>query len=130
MSRLLMSLAPIVCLLTLSSCSHSPTDTSASREAATSVTSSREDSDREDTTTAHSENSPTSDSLARTTAPSALDIFEKRILPIFHAQRPSSCAECHLGGVDLKNYIHPEQEKTFAALVTGSTSRNRTSQRF
>ena len=46
-----------------------------------------------------------------------LAIFEKRILPIFHAKKPSSCTECHLSGVDLKDYIHPEQERTFASLV-------------
>lgn len=50
---------------------------------------------------------------------SALKIFEKRIVPILHAQRPSSCTECHLSGVDLKDYIFPEQDKTFAALVRG-----------
>jgi hypothetical protein len=48
----------------------------------------------------------------------ALQVFEKRILPIFHAKRPSSCSECHLGGVQLNDYIFPEQDKTFAALVS------------
>lgn len=48
---------------------------------------------------------------------SALSIFRKRVLPIFHAKKPSSCTECHLGGVDLKDYIHSDQEKTFASLV-------------
>src|SRR5262249_44950401 len=48
---------------------------------------------------------------------SALAIFERRIMPIFQAREPSSCTECHLSGVDLKDYIHPDQEKTFAALV-------------
>ncbi len=48
---------------------------------------------------------------------SVLTIFEKRILPIFQAQKPSSCTEYHLSGVDLKDYIHPSQEKTFASLV-------------
>ncbi|GAC1468005.1 MAG: hypothetical protein NVSMB9_10220 [Isosphaeraceae bacterium] len=49
--------------------------------------------------------------------PTALAIFERRILPIFRAKEPSSCVECHLSGVDLKDYIHPEQDRTFAALV-------------
>ena len=48
---------------------------------------------------------------------SSLAIFEKRILPIFKAQSPSSCTECHLSGVDLKDYIQPSQEATFASLV-------------
>ncbi len=48
---------------------------------------------------------------------SALDVFQRRILPILNAQRPSSCTECHLSGVDLKDYIQSDQAKTFAALV-------------
>jgi len=46
-----------------------------------------------------------------------LEIFEKRILPIFQSAKPSSCAECHLSGVDLKEYIRPTQEATFGSLV-------------
>lgn len=48
----------------------------------------------------------------------ALDVFEKRILPIFNAKKPSSCTECHLSGVELADYIQPTQEKTFASLVS------------
>ncbi len=48
---------------------------------------------------------------------SALAVFEQRILPIFHAKKPTSCTECHLSGVDLKDYIQPNQNKTFASLV-------------
>ena len=47
----------------------------------------------------------------------ALEIFNKRILPIFQSAKPSSCTECHLSGVDLKQYIHPDQAKTFASLA-------------
>ncbi len=47
----------------------------------------------------------------------SLAVFEKRILPILQASKPSSCTECHLSGVELKDYIFPEQDKTFAALV-------------
>ena len=47
----------------------------------------------------------------------ALAVFEKRILPIFQAGKPSSCTECHLSGVELADYIQPSQEKTFASLV-------------
>ena len=67
----------------------------------------------------------TNDERARTTSiepdgdgdESALSIFERRIIPIFQSQEPSSCTECHLSGVDLRDYIHPDQGKTFASLV-------------
>jgi hypothetical protein len=48
----------------------------------------------------------------------SLAIFERRILPIFQSPKPSSCAECHLSGVDLKQYIRPTQQATFASLVS------------
>ena len=47
----------------------------------------------------------------------SLAIFEKRILPIFQSAKPSSCSECHLSGVDLKEYIRPTQQETFVSLV-------------
>lgn len=47
---------------------------------------------------------------------SPAEIFEERILPIFNSDDPSSCTECHLSGVDLKNYLLPSAEKTFANL--------------
>jgi hypothetical protein len=43
-------------------------------------------------------------------------VFEKRIMPIFKSPNPSSCVQCHLAGVDLKNYILPDHEKTFVSL--------------
>jgi hypothetical protein len=46
----------------------------------------------------------------------ALSIFRQRIVPIMKAANPSSCSECHLSGVDLKQYIRPSQEETFAAM--------------
>ena len=49
-------------------------------------------------------------------ASAALAVFNKRILPIMQAKKSSSCAECHLSGVDLKQYIHESQEKTFASM--------------
>lgn len=49
----------------------------------------------------------------------SLDVFNRRILPIMNSAKPSSCAECHLSGVDLKDYIRPDQAQTFAALVKG-----------
>ena len=39
------------------------------------------------------------------------EVFEKRILPIFKSPNPSSCVQCHLAGVDLKNYILPSHEQ-------------------
>ena len=50
-------------------------------------------------------------------ASEALAIFNRRIIPIFKSPKPSSCSECHLSGVDLKDYIRPSQEETFASLV-------------
>lgn len=47
---------------------------------------------------------------------SAEAIFEQRLLPIFNSPQPSSCTQCHLAGVDLKNYILPSHEKTFLSL--------------
>ncbi len=49
----------------------------------------------------------------------SLDVFTRRILPIMNSAKPSSCAECHLSGVDLKDYIRADQAETFAALVKG-----------
>ena len=49
--------------------------------------------------------------------PKSLDVFTRRILPIMNSAKPSSCAECHLSGVDLKDYIRADQAETFAALV-------------
>jgi hypothetical protein len=43
-------------------------------------------------------------------------VFERRILPIFKSPNPSSCTQCHLAAVDLKNYILPSSEKTFLSL--------------
>src|SRR5579864_2170939 len=48
--------------------------------------------------------------------PTARQVFEQRIVPIFKSPNPSSCVQCHLAGVDLKNYIRPSQEQTFASL--------------
>ena len=50
-----------------------------------------------------------------TVKPSPLELFEERILPIFKSPNPSSCVQCHLAAVDLKDYILPSQEKTFAS---------------
>ncbi|MBC8355781.1 MAG: hypothetical protein H8E66_27715 [Planctomycetes bacterium] len=47
---------------------------------------------------------------------SALDLFKRRITPILRAPNASSCTECHLSGVDLRDYIGETQEETFASL--------------
>jgi hypothetical protein len=43
-------------------------------------------------------------------------VFAKRILPIFKSPDPASCVQCHLAGVDLKNYIRPSHRETFLSL--------------
>ena len=43
-------------------------------------------------------------------------MFEKRILPIFKSPNPSSCTECHLANLDIKNYILSTSEKTFLSM--------------
>jgi hypothetical protein len=46
----------------------------------------------------------------------ALEIFNQRIMPIFRSPNPSSCVQCHLAAVDLKDYILPSSDATFASL--------------
>jgi predicted CxxxxCH...CXXCH cytochrome family protein len=48
--------------------------------------------------------------------PTPQQVFEQRIIPIFQSPNPSSCVQCHLAGVDLKNYILPDADKTFRSL--------------
>lgn len=47
---------------------------------------------------------------------SSRSVFERRILPLLQSSNPSSCAECHLSGVDLKDYVRPSEAQTFASL--------------
>jgi hypothetical protein len=49
-------------------------------------------------------------------APTPDAVFERRILPIFKSPDPSSCVQCHLAAVDLKNYIRPSSRETFLSL--------------
>jgi len=44
------------------------------------------------------------------------DVFNDRLLPIFRSSDPSSCVQCHLSSVDLKDYILPSSDQTFASL--------------
>ncbi|WP_182868599.1 hypothetical protein [Stieleria mannarensis] len=46
----------------------------------------------------------------------AMQVFEERIMPIFRSPNPSSCVQCHLSSVDLKDYILPSHIDTFVAL--------------
>lgn len=46
----------------------------------------------------------------------ALQLFEERIMPIFRSDKPSSCVQCHLASVDIKDYIRPSHTETFLAL--------------
>lgn len=43
-------------------------------------------------------------------------VFQQRIMPIFKSPNPSSCTQCHLAAVELKDYIQPSSEKTFLSL--------------
>ena len=54
--------------------------------------------------------------VARAAEPTPREVFENRIAPIFKSPNPSSCAQCHLAGVDLKDYLLPDAEKTFRSL--------------
>ncbi len=44
------------------------------------------------------------------------DVFKNRILPIFRSKDPSSCTECHLAAVELKDYIRPTARDTFLSM--------------
>jgi hypothetical protein len=48
--------------------------------------------------------------------PDSLELFNQRILPIFRSPNPSSCVQCHLSSVDLKQYILPSSDATFVSL--------------
>lgn len=47
---------------------------------------------------------------------SANEVFAKRLQPILASPNPSSCVQCHLADVDLKNHIRPTHEETFRVL--------------
>src|SRR5947207_2569477 len=44
------------------------------------------------------------------------EVFRRRILPLFQAREPSSCRECHLTGVDLKDYLADDPRRAFLSL--------------
>ena len=45
-----------------------------------------------------------------------IQVFQDRIMPIFRSPKPSSCVQCHLAAVDIKDYIRPSHTETFVAL--------------
>jgi hypothetical protein len=55
-------------------------------------------------------------SMAAGQAADPAKVFEDRIVPIFKSPNPSSCIQCHLAAVDLKDYILPSSKDTFLAL--------------
>lgn len=56
------------------------------------------------------------DKVEKAGRPTPLELFEQRIMPIFNSAQPASCVQCHLAAVDLKDYILPSHEQTFASL--------------
>lgn len=55
-------------------------------------------------------------SVSHASEQSPLEVFNQRILPIFQSENPSSCVQCHLASVDLKNYILASSDATFVSL--------------
>ena len=64
----------------------------------------------------HQRSDPSGKQVAEITEKDPLKIFKRRILPIMQSKRSSSCTECHLSGVELKQFILSDQSKTFASL--------------
>lgn len=56
------------------------------------------------------------DKVEKNVQPTPLELFDQRIMPIFRSAQPASCVQCHLAAVDLKDYILPSHEQTFASL--------------
>ena len=55
-------------------------------------------------------------SISYSDEPNADLVFETRLKPIFDSPEPSSCVQCHLSAVDLKDYILPSSRETFLSL--------------
>ncbi len=51
-------------------------------------------------------------------ADGALELFERLLKPLLSDTTPSSCSQCHLGGVELRQFVKPTQEETFFSLVS------------
>ena len=46
-------------------------------------------------------------------------LFEKRIVPLFAEDRPKSCNQCHLSGIDLTMFIKETPCQTMAVFNRG-----------
>lgn len=46
-----------------------------------------------------------------------IEMYEKRIAPLLEEERPSSCNQCHLSGIDLQRYATGDPCRTMACLV-------------
>jgi len=44
------------------------------------------------------------------------EIYQRRILPFVKSPVSSSCSECHLQGIDLKQFLHEDPKRTFNEL--------------
>ena len=45
------------------------------------------------------------------------DLYDQRIAPLFLEERPKSCNQCHLSGVDLQVWIKPTPCQTMACMI-------------
>ena len=55
-------------------------------------------------------------SPAAEAASTAAAIFQSRIVPLLQSPEKSSCSECHLQGVELRDFLANDQRQTFANL--------------
>lgn len=46
-----------------------------------------------------------------------LRLYDERIDPLFRQDRPSTCNQCHLSGINLKQYVQGSPCETYACLV-------------
>jgi hypothetical protein len=49
-------------------------------------------------------------------ADSPSEIYQRRILPLLRSPEASSCSDCHLQGIDLKQFLHSDPQRTFVEL--------------
>jgi len=110
--RQLIALSVVAICMTLASCG--PTESLSQNEAHNATVTT---GDKQSTPEAHHPNrAATTETSFDADDLTALQLFKRRIVPIMQAKNPSSCSECHLSGVDLKQYIGADQEATFASL--------------
>lgn len=57
------------------------------------------------------------DNRVACTETEGLKIYERRIEPVLSDDRPQSCNQCHLSGVDLSNFVQETPCQTMACLV-------------